>query len=228
MGICTCQLFDLVTPPRLGPPEITEVHVCEARLTLAWREAICLRWKAPLTDSIGIRSYSILRKTDTDTLFDIFAGSQIIPSSFDTFYDKIDGKSLGFPNADYRLIQYRIIAIDSLGRLSDTSAVCSLYLACQPVLDTVDIGKSSFRWHSQYIQGSVASHIKLWDKTGSVSFTSARQEEFGSWDYPVYFSTTLPDSLSPFSPGTWYYAIYLFAMGTERQSIKVDSFNVAQ
>jgi hypothetical protein len=217
-----------MTPPRLSPPEITELYVCEARLTLAWREAIHLHWKAPSTDSIGIRSYSILRKTDTDTLFDIFSGSQAIPSSIDTFNDKIDGKSLGFPNTEYRLIQYRIIAVDSLGRLSDTSAACSLYLACQPVLDTVDIGKAIFRWHSQYIQGSVATHIKLWDETGSVSFTSVRQEEFGSWDYPVYFSAKLPDSLAPFPPGTWYFSIYLFAMGAERQSIKVDSFNVAQ
>jgi hypothetical protein len=217
-----------MTPPRLGAPEITELYVGEARLTLAWREAIRLRWKAPLTDSIGIRSYSILRKTDTDSLFDIFAGSQAIPSSFDTFYDKIDGKSIAFPDADYRLIQYRILAIDSIGRLSDTSAACSLYLACQPVVDTVDIKKAFFRWHSQFIQGSVATTIKLWDETGSVSFTSVRQEEFGSWDFPVYFSTTLPDSLRPIPAGTWYYALHLSAMGTDRQSLKVDSFNVAQ
>ena len=224
VGICTCQPFDLV--PRLGAPEITHIGLTEARLSGTWREAIHLRWEMPSTDSISIRSYTIIRQAANDSLYDVFTRSQGIPSSIDSFNDDI--KPLGFPQGDFSPVRYRIFALDSLGRSSDTSAPCSLYLARQPEIDTIDITKSSFRWMSRFIQGSVDTYLKIWDAGGAPYFTSARQEEFGSWDYPVYFVATLPDSLSPFSPGTWYYAIYLFAMGTERQSIKVDSFNVDQ
>ena len=215
-----------MTPPPLSPPEITAIDLTEARLSGSWREAIHLQWEAPSTDSIAIRSYTIIRRTDNDSSFDVFSRSQGIPSSIDTFNDDI--KPIGFPDADYFSVRYRIFAVDSLGRSGDTSAVCSLYLARQPVIDTIDLAKSSFRWFSQFIQGSVETYIKIWNASGAAVFSSPRQEEFGSWDYPVYFSATLPDSLSPFSPGTWYYAIYLFAMTAEHQSIKVDSFNVAQ
>jgi hypothetical protein len=215
-----------MTPPHLGPPQITTMALTEARLSGSWREAIHLRWEAPPTDSIGIRSYTLIRRTGNDSSFDVFSRSQGIPSSIDTFNDDI--KPFGFPETDFFPVRYQIFAVDSLGRSGDTSAACSLSLARQPGIDTVDLAKSSIRWFSEFIQGSIETYIKIWNTAGDGYFSSARQEEFGSWDTPVYFSTTLPDSLSPFSPGTWYYAIYLFAMGAERQSLKVDSFNVAQ
>jgi hypothetical protein len=223
-AVCLCQPFDPITPPRLSAPDITIIRVGEARLFSSYREAIHIEWRTPVNDSAGIRSFSIIRKTENDSVFDLFTRSQGIPPSIDSFNDDI--KPIGFPNEGYLLVKYRIFAIDTLGRPGDTSAICSLFLARQPQLDTIDLPRSSFRWHSQFIQGSVATYMNLWNKDGSVTWSSPRQEDFGSWDYPLYFNATVADSLAPLAMGNWYYAIYLFAMGNDRQSLKVDSFNV--
>ncbi|MBN1128265.1 MAG: fibronectin type III domain-containing protein [Chitinispirillaceae bacterium] len=222
--VCRCHTYGPVTSARPDAPVIVEVSISEARLFESWREAIRLQWSPPSNDSIGIMYYTLIRKTDNDSVFDIFANSRLIPDSLSTFFD--DLQSIGFPEDSYLLVQYRIFAIDSLGRSGDTSTACSLYLARQPTIDTIDTGRSVFRWRTQFIQGSVATFLKLWNGDGTVSFSSPQQEEFGSWDYPVLFSAKLPDSLSPVPPGRWYCAIYLYAMGIERQSLKVDSFNV--
>jgi hypothetical protein len=224
VGICTCQYYNPVTPPRLGPPEVTTIACSEARLFGTWREAIHLEWRAPATDSISIRSYTLLRQTGSDSTFDVFSRSQGIPDSITRFDDDI--KPVGFPDEGFFIMRYRILAVDTLGRSSDTSATCSLYLARQPEIDTIDPSNYSFRWFSQFIQGSVNSYITIWDAGDTTRFSSAPQEEFGSWDYRVYFSATLPDSMKSMGSGVWYYSIRLFAMGTQHQSIKVDSFNV--
>ncbi|MBN2037339.1 MAG: hypothetical protein JW768_11400 [Chitinispirillaceae bacterium] len=222
--VCMCQPFDPITPPRLSAPEATVIRLSEARLFSSYREAIHLEWEPPVNDSAGIRSYSIIRKTSSDSVFDLFTRSQGIPPSIDSFNDDI--KPIGFPNEGFTLVEYRIFAIDTLGRSGDTSAICSLFLVRQPQLDTIDLPRSSFRWHSRFIQGSIATYLHLWNRDGSVTWSSPRQEDFGSWDYPLYFSATVADSLLPLTAGSWYYAIYLFAMGNDRQSLKVDSFNV--
>ena len=222
--MCSCQLYEPITPPHLNAPCPTSIGLREARVYGTYREAVRLAWSAPRTDSIGIRSYTLLRKTNGDSAFDVFTRSQGIPPEIDTFYD--DLTPIGFPASGFTLVEYRIFALDSLGRTSDTSEACSLYLANQPVLDTIDREQWSLRWHSQYIQGSVSSFVKVWNNDRSVQWSSAPAEEFGSWDFPVYFNASVPDSLRPPAQGVWYFSLYLFAMGTERQSLKVDSFYV--
>lgn len=222
--LCSCQPYDPVTPPRLGAPVVTAVALGEARLFGYWREAVRISWDHPATDSIGVRSYTILRRTDNDSAFDVFTRSQGIPPSIDSFSD--DLVPIGFPSTDFFAVRYRIFATDTLGRSSDTTEVCSLFLARQPELDTIEDSTGTFRWNSQFIQGSVETYIAVWKAESNVRYESPRREEFGSWDLPVYFSATLPDTLRPMASGRWFYAIYLFAMGTARQSLKVDSINV--
>ena len=223
--LCACQPFDPLTPPRLEAPEITSIALSDARLRGSWRETVRLSWKLP-ADSVNIRSCTLLRRTDNDSTFDVFDYSQNIPESFDTFYDDLG--SIGFPTSDFFLVRYRMYALDTLGRSGDTSEICSLYLARQPEIDTINSTKGSFQWSSRFIQGSVESYLSVWNAGQTVRFSSVPREEFGSWDYPVHFSATLPDSLCPLPQGTWYYALYLTAMGIDRQSLKVDSINVPE
>jgi hypothetical protein len=225
MIVWSCHTYNPVTPPRPDAPVITELRTTEARLFGTWRETIRLQWVPPLaTDGIDIKSYTLVRKTANDSVFDVFIRSQEIPPAIDTFFDDI--KPIGFPDDSFLLVQYRAFAVDRFGRSGDTSAPCSLYLARQPVIDTIDPVKSVFRWRSQFIQGSISTFLKLWNAECTLLFSSPRQEDYGSWDYPSLFSVRLPDSLVPMPPGRWYCSVYFMAMGIG-QSLKVDSIYVS-
>lgn len=217
-----CQSYGPVTPPRPGAPRFTDIRLSEARLYGSFREAIRVTWRKPAEDSIGIRSYTLLRKTDADSVFDVFPRSPGIPADVDTFFD--DLTRIGFQGSAFSLVKYRIFAVDSLGRRSDTAAACSLYIANQPFVVPADTATWCFSWKT-YINGSVTCHLKLWDTGGACVWTSASQEGFGNDNFPYPFTACLPDSLRPLHTGTWYYAIYLFVMGSQRQSLKVDSVN---
>jgi hypothetical protein len=224
LALCACQPSDTVTPPRCASPAFTAVYLTEAKFSGVWREAVHLAWTPPQTDSIAIRSFSLLRKTADDSTFDLFTRSQGIPDSITVFND--DVTPIGFPSDGYTLVSYKIFATDTLGRPGDTSDAFSLYLAPQPQLDTLNRSNWCFRWHSSRIQGSVSSLLGLWNDAATIRWQSAATEDYGSADYPLYFDACLPDSLRPLAQGTWYYALYLEAMGPEHLSMKVGSFNV--
>jgi hypothetical protein len=221
---CACQPFETVTPPLLTSPAITSLNLTEAKISGAWREAARITWAPPQSDPAAVGSFTLLRKTADDSLFDPFTRSQRIPDSIISFTD--DMTPIGFPTDAFFVVRYRIFATDTLGRAGDTSAPDSLFLTPQPKLDTLDMTNWCFRWHSRNIQGSVASSIKIWNGAATVAWRSATAEDFGSADYPLYFDACLPDSLKPLAAGTWYYALYLEAMGPAHQSLKVGSFNV--
>jgi hypothetical protein len=216
-----CQYYAPITPLRLKQPAMTKPFLSEAKFS-TYREAIRIGWVAPSADSIAIRSYTLLRKTYNDSLFDVC--SHGIPDTITFFND--DLTLTGFPADGYFLVMYKVFAIDTLGRAGDTSAACSLYIAPQPELTTLDTTTWCFGWLSHSIQGSVTSHLKLWNAAGNFSWNSPRTEELGSESTPVPFSACLPDSLKPLPSGAVYFAIFLEANGSLYQSMKVGSFNV--
>jgi hypothetical protein len=216
-----CQYYAPITPLRLKQPLITKLLLSEAKFS-TYREAVHIEWTPPPDDSIAVRSFTLLRKTYDDSLFDVIKHG--IPDSIVSFND--DLTPIGFPLNGYNLIMYKVFAIDTLGRAGDTSAACSLYLAPQPELSTLDTVTRCFGWLSRNIQGSVTSHIKLWNSTGDSLWTSKRVEELGNEQVPVNFSACLPDSLKPLLPGIWYFAVFLEANGSLYQSMKVGPFNV--
>jgi len=200
---------------------MTRPFLSEAKFS-TFREAIHVGWVRPSEDSIGIRSYTLLRKNFDDSLFDIC--SHDIPDSVTSFDDDLN--LIGFPANGYFLIRYRVFAVDTLGRPGDTSAACSLYVAPQPEFTALDTTSWCFGWLSRSIQGSVTSHIKIWNGAGNRTWTSPDSEKFGNEQVPVNFQACLPDSLKPPLPDQWYYTIFLEANGSLYQSIKVGSFNV--
>jgi hypothetical protein len=218
-----CQYYPPITPLRLKPPVFSKPFLSEAKFS-TYREAIHITWTPPSTDSITIRSYTLLRKTGDDSLFDVFTRSQGIPDSIVSFDD--DLTPIGFPVNGYDLIVYKIFAIDTLGRAGDTSAACSLYLASQPELTRIDTAAWCFGWLSRGIQGSVTSHLKVWNAGGTRSWTSPASEELGNEQVPVNFSSCLPDTFKPMTAETWYFALFLDANGSLHQSMKAGSFNV--
>jgi hypothetical protein len=225
----SCQFYEPVTPPTLDAPRILGIGLTEARFFGTYREAVRIQWAPPNIDSISLRSYTLIRKTQTDSLFDIFTstssrGSVGIPDSIRAIDD--DANQIGFPTGDFSLVQYKIFAVDSLGRPSDTSVACSLYLAPQPELDSIDRESWRFQWSSRNIQGSINSYMKLWNGSLTGEWTSDALEKFGNENDPTVFSALLPDSLSPLPSDRWYIAIFFHAMGTVHQSLKVDSLDV--
>jgi len=219
--MCVCQFDAPVTPLRLRKPVITNVSLSEARFS-DWREAAHLEWSPPSTDSIGIRSYTLFRKTQSDSLFDVFTRSQGIPDSVTSFYD--DLTPIGFPGDSFLLVEYRICAIDMLGRPGDTSAPCSLYLAPQPGLTSIDSTAWCLGWESSHIQAPVTSRIKVWNSANNRSWTSRDSTAFGNENIPQLFLACMPDSLKPAHSDTLFFAIFLNA--NSRQSLKVGAIYV--
>jgi hypothetical protein len=222
MSIAACRpYFEPLAPPRLASPAVTGIGIAETKPPSPLQEAIRISWQPPSEDSVAIRSFTLIRKTASDSGFDVFTRSQGIPDSVHTFDDP--ATPIGFPIDGFFLVSYRLFAVDTLGRPSDTSAACSLYLAPQPTVDTIDLAGGTVRWHTRFIQGSVLSWIKLWNGASGASWESRPAEDFGSYDYPLYFTVGLPDSIRPVAPGTWGFAVFIQAMGPERQSLKVGS-----
>jgi hypothetical protein len=220
---CHCQTLLPITPPKLESPVFTKMYLTEAKVAGSYG-AVHLEWIPPKTDSIGIRSFTIIRKLGGDSLYDVFFSSAMIWDTINAFNDKLTPN--GFPSDGYILMQYKIFALDNLGRPSDTSAACSLYLAPQPVVDSVDTATWCFRWHSRHIMGSVASYLKVWNAAGTVSWQSEQNEQFGGENVSIPFDAFLPDSLKQRVAEKLYFAIFLQANGYSHQSLNVDSLNV--
>jgi hypothetical protein len=218
--VCRCQNSLPITPPVLTSPLFTKITLTDAKVAGSYG-AVHLEWTPPSTDSDNLRSFTIIKKTGDDSLFDQFFSSSMIWDSVRSFDDKLPPNS--FPTNGYLLLQYRIFAVDGFGRSSDTSAPCSLYVAPQPIVDTVDTLSWCIGWESRHIMGSVSAYLTAWNSTGSWRYRSDPQEKFGSENFPILFSGCLPDSLKHRIGGKLYFAIFLQASG--HQSLLVDSVN---
>ncbi|MCU0609367.1 MAG: hypothetical protein MUF22_06335 [Chitinispirillaceae bacterium] len=224
---CESYVAPRTTPPRLSAPVFGPVNLSEAKYGDTYHEAIKLTWTPPATDSNDIRSFTILRKKDGDSIYDVFYHSDKIPDSITTFLDDIKLSGIAFVPTSYVNVYYRMFAVDTLARRSDTSAPCSLSLAPQPVFDRLDTTRNwCFNWTSRHIQGSVRSLITIWDSTHTVRWTSPATEEFGEENRITPFRACVPDTLQRLHSGTWFRAIYLEANGSEYQSLTVEPFNV--
>lgn len=194
-------------PDRLSAPYITEYRIiAEPDYTNEYHETIYLKWAPDTTDPISPISYEIIRQADTDS-FPTFIRN--IPDTI----NKISEPTYKFDDLDRsteHLIFYRIFAYDSLGRMGDTSAICSVSLARNITLMhpgnimSDPAGKEYFEWEiPEGIVNQNISHIYLW-KNDSLIW-----ESDSVWYYSGgvarYPKKSLPTPLSPLIKNNYYY-----------------------
>ena len=222
MGLA-CPTIEPPLPPRLSSPIIDSITLTGYNKILnVHRETLKLNWSPPLNQYTSVASYTLLRKTARDSLFDIFDMSRSIDML--EFHDDLN--VIGFPSSFYDSISYRIFAVDSLGRSGDTSHIFSIMLAVQPSFKEFNQTSWTFKWTVLGILGAMTSHIKIWNKDQSRIWSSTPQIQYPGENQILTFSVSLPQNLIPLQPGDWYYGIFVEANGAERQSLKVGSIKI--
>jgi hypothetical protein len=191
-----------------------------------WKEALKLTWSMPApSEDLNIASYTLLRKTAGDSLFDVFDASSSIPSTIISFSDNLAG--VEFPLDSYEELIYKIFATDNFGRSGDTSAACTLQLSSQPKFSRYDSSSSQLYWTLQGVLGPVDSWLQLWNlQDEAAMFSSPVKNQYGGENVTLEFSARVPATMTPLEKGTWVYAIFVNANGAERQSLKVGDFMV--
>lgn len=206
---CSCFPVD-PRPERLsGSPELT----CGGMVPVAdpvdgYRESIQLSWTFDTDEDQALHSFTLLRKLAGDSVFDVFPRSREIPVDTSHFFDELENQV--FPRSGIDSVKYRILAVDSFGRTSDTSSVCTFLLAPRPVFTSFDASARCLAWES-WIRGGSTSWCVVWSDDADRSWTSPRRDEFPFTDEPARFSACLPDSLGMLREERWYYALYLRA-----------------
>lgn len=216
-----CPTFEPPPPDPLSAPSFIGPYplLSEFKTVQGYSEASYLRWTPPQDDSLSPRSYTLLRRTQQDSTFDLLAHN--IPSQISDYYD--DLSRITFPFTGFDSIFYKILAVDSLGRRGDTSVACTLILSPQPQFDSLNIAQGMLFWHVLGIQGAANSRIRIWNETESIVWESEDTTGYGGENTPVSFRKIIPDSIVlKLQDYSWYYGLFVEANGLERQSLKVD------
>ena len=221
--LCSCFPVD-PRPSRLsGCPHLT----CNGMVPVAdpvdgYRESVHLSWTFATEDDQALHSFTLLRKLAADSVFDVFSRSREIPADTTNFFDELENQI--FPHSGIDSVQYRILAVDSFGRTSDTSAICTFLLAPRPVFTSFDAPSGCLSWES-WIRGGCTSWCMVWsDDAGGRSWTSPRRDEFPFTDEPARFSACLPDTMRVPGGGRWFYALNIRA--NEAYSLTIGEIDV--
>ncbi len=220
----TCKTVSPDLPPRLDSPVLRPIELAVIKKSSEYVEAAHLTWSKPLSDSVEVAYYNLLRMFPGDSGYnDNFPSSQGIPASIENFFDPLINS---FPSAleSYRPLIYRIYVVDELGRAGDTSAPCTLLVVKQPSLKHSDLTKGCFTWSSDVNLSGPYSYCHLWSDSSNLSWTSNTMYTFPPTDKPAEFSACIPDSLMKFFHGTWFYALFIDIGGS--QSLKTGTLYV--
>ncbi len=221
LSLFFCIPVDSPRQPRLEAPQLSFGSMTAmADPTEGLTESVHLVWTIT-ADRSEVGSFTLLRRFTTDSLFNVFTGSRLIPADTTDFYDDLHGYT--FPDHGADSIFYRLLAIDTLGRFSDTSEICTVAIAPQPELTGYDPQSGCLEWES-WIRGGILSWCKVRNESGTLEWTGERQEEFPHTDEPGRFSACFPDSLRPPPCGKWYVA--LFVRAAEMNSLYTGSIDV--
>ncbi len=220
--ILTCLPYTPIPIQKLPKPSLFFAEMAFVPDPLeGYREAICLRWTMPGTENENIRSFTLIRKFSSDSLFEVFGGSRLIPGDTCRFCDILDGHT--FPFVGFDSVFYRIYAVDKSGLNGDTSDICKVILAPQPRLLGYDADRYCFKWES-WIRGGVFSWCAVRHENKLLEWTSEPAVLFPQTDEPALFSSCFPDSMKPPAAGRWYYG--LFVKANDSYSLKIGYVDV--
>lgn len=213
-----------VLPPTLGAPVIDTLAVGAYLWDGQLREGIRLVWHPPSEDSISVSSYSIFRMIKGDSAFSRIQHQR--PASLTSYVDRAD--RIGYPLVAFKLVFYRIVAVDSLGRLSDTSVVSTIGLAARPDLDSARY--PDFSWSVTGNGYGYYTYISLWDTMGTLLWQSPRPL------FPTYaqendiskFAARLPDTLhiSPQRVSWGAHVDHVTGTGYAIGSLRIEQFEI--
>lgn len=216
-----CMLFCIPHQSRyfekIAAPSVTSLKLAPYRNPFGnVVEAVFMQWQANTDEEKNIQYYTLLRKLPSDSIYDVFAQSQRIPSEVTTFYDPIDLDV--FPIEGFDTLQYRVYAVDIYGRPGDTSETQQILLAPQPSIISTKLTSGCIQWES-WIRGGQVSYGDFWVDSSKCSWSSKPAEAFPRTDEPALFTSCKPDSCDLPRGSIFYYSLFLDVV--DAHSIKV-------
>jgi hypothetical protein len=221
------------SPVAFPPAPLSAPIFLSADLTAAkfetYRPAVHLTWKPPHTDSLSIREFVILQKSIDSSVFSVLVRS--IPDSITAYDDDLD--RVNFPQqSNLETMQYRIFAVDSLGRSGDTSAIDSVVLAWQPIPQWPANGDSvrpdTLSWSVRGVMMGYFTYVSLYSDSARLVWKSPVP------DTPTYSTENgtdhvvvhLPGSVPLLSGTTYYWAAKIDIPAGNASSIAISRFYV--
>ena len=224
-----CLTIDQEPPQRLSAPIFTHYSIVAKKdFDNEYSEFIQLNWIPDSTDKISIRYYEITRVIPIDSNSN--TNIKNIPHDTTTMYDRVSNLNLLSPRTKSNNILYRIFAVDSLERAGDTSVVCTVSLAENVILKSPfdTLHSDLFQWIVPQIFTQSITNILLWKNDSLIWESDSISDYTGGGSKNQ--RKILPASLSPLSPGKYYWGIKmsLVSGGIERDpsSITIREFYV--
>jgi hypothetical protein len=215
-------------PPPLSAPSFTSADLVAAKFD-TYRPAVHLAWKPPHTDSLGIREFVILQKAIDSSDFTVLVRS--IPDSITQYDDNLD--RIAFPQAwDIKTMQYRIFAIDTLGRPGDTSAIDSVAIAWPPNLlwpaDGDSVRPDSLVWSVHGVMMGYFTYAFLYSDSAGLIWKSPRPDtpSYSSHDGIDHILVRLPDTLQLPSRMKYFWAVEVEIPTGSASSLAISRFYV--
>jgi hypothetical protein len=237
LSLCCCSLILLgsscPSPVSFPPPPLSAPTFLTTELTAAkfdtYRPAVHLTWKPPHTDSLSIREFVILQKSIDSSVFSILVRS--IPDSITAYDDNLD--RIAFPVAwDVSTMQYRIFAIDTLGRSGDTSAIDSIALAWPPTPlwppDRDSVRPDTLAWSVFGVEMGYYTYVSLYSNSTGLVWKSPRPDTptYSNHDKTDHFTVPVPSSLSLSSGTTYFWAVKVDMPTGPAYSLAISRFYV--
>jgi hypothetical protein len=225
----SCPSPESFPPPPLPAPSFSKTELTAARFD-SYRPAVHLEWTTPNSDSLSIHEFVILEKSSDSGGFSVLVRS--IPDSITSYFDNLD--RIVFPQLwDIRTIQYRIYAIDTLGRSGDTSAIDSFSLAWPPEMvspieaDTV-LWPDSLVWNVSGVMSGYFTYVYLFSDSGGCLWQSPRPgiPVYSDHDKTVRFAVAVPGSLPLPSGGPYFWGAKVEIPTGSASSIAISRFYV--
>jgi hypothetical protein len=224
----SCPSPESFPEPPLSAPAFSSAELVAVKFN-TYRPALHLTWKPPVGGSLSVREFVILQKSMDSSVFSILVRS--IPDSITEYYDNLD--RIAFPQAwDFTTLQYRIFAIDTLGRPGDTSAIDSVVLAWPPnilwPMDKDSVRPDSLVWSVYGVEMGYFTYVYLYSDSAGLIWQSPRPNTptYSSHDGIDHIVVPLPGSLLLSSGATYFWAVKVEMPTGSASSMAISRFYV--
>ncbi len=223
----SCPTPEQFPPPPLSAPIITGKEIALAKFD-TYRPAIHITWKAPATDTLAIKEYVILTKSDDSAGFSVLVRN--IPNTVLNYYDNIDRISI--PANEIKSVYYKIFAIDSLGRNGDTSSLDSFIVSWPPKqifpLSSDTIVPDSLVFTVSGVMGGYYPYVFLCSDSMGVFWKSPKPDTptYSFADKTDRFIVQVPKTITFVKNSMYYWAVKVEIPTGNSQALAVSRFYV--
>jgi hypothetical protein len=215
-------------PPPLSAPVFTAAELVAAKFD-TYRPAVHLAWKPPHTDSLSIREFVILQKSLDSSNFSVLVRS--IPDTITVYDDNLDRSA--FPQAwDITTMQYRIFAIDTLGRSGDTSDIDSVAIAWPPIPqwppDRDTVLPDTLVWSVFGVMNGYFTYVSLYADSAGLVWKSPKPDTptYSNHDKTDHIIVPVPKSVPLVSGATYFWAVKVEIPSGSSSSMAISRFYV--